>query len=214
MIFVHAGFGGRGLGFERCWDLQRRVHARRVAEEIGDTVLVLEHPPVYTVGRGADPRSLDGAPAPIVAVDRAGGSTWHGPGQLTGYPVVRLTGSAGEFTALVAEALVQVCGDLGVRAAAVPGGITTGDGLGLATIGVRVAQGVTTQGFALNCDPDLGWYEAIDGAHPTSLSRELGRTVTVREVLPAVEGRLAGRLGAMETFHRTLAQLEQPDHSE
>jgi lipoyl(octanoyl) transferase len=185
MIFVHAGFGDRSLDHAAGEELQARAHAKRVAGEIGDLTLVLEHRPVYTTGRRA---------------------TWHGPGQLVGYPIVRLDDPAEEFAALVGEALVTVCAEFGVDATAGTEGVLVGERR-IATVGIRVAKGVTMRGFALNCDPNLAAFDQLPDRPATSLTAETARPVTVRQVLPVLEGALADRLGALETFHRTLAQL-------
>jgi lipoyl(octanoyl) transferase len=199
LSYVHAGL----VPYEEAWQEQRRVHAARVAGEIPDTVLLLEHPPVYTAGkRTLDiERPVDGTP--VIDVDRGGKITWHGPGQLVGYPIVAL----GEPVDVVGhvrrieEALIQVCADLGVETGRVEGrsGVWVDDERGsrkVAAIGIRVSQGVTMHGFALNCDPDLTWFDrivpcGISDATVTSLSAETGRDVTVAEVTPYVEKRLS-----------------------
>ena len=182
------------------WDLQRRVHARRVADEVPDSCLLLEHQPVYTAGkRTAAPTGLGDPGAPVIDVDRGGKITWHGPGQLTGYPIVKL----GEPVDVVAvrraleEAMIRTCAEFGVDRDAGRGPQRR---LGpaderrpdrkVAAIGVRVARGVTMHGFALNCDCDLSWFDrivpcGISDAGVTTLSAELGRDVTVAEVTPA-----------------------------
>jgi lipoyl(octanoyl) transferase len=196
---VHAGL----VDYREAWDEQRRLHAAVVAGAEPDTVLLLEHPPVYTAGkRTLDiERPFDGTP--VVDVDRGGKITWHGPGQLVGYPITRL----GEpidvvgYVRRVEEVLIQVCADLGVETTRVEGrsGVWVVDGRGpdrkVAAIGIRVSQGVTMHGFALNCDCDLSAYDrivpcGISDASVTSLSRETGRDVTVAEVTPYVEKRL------------------------
>jgi len=194
--------------YERAWQVQRELHDDVVAGRAPDTVLLLEHPPVYTAGRRTAryERPTDGTP--VVDVDRGGRITWHGPGQLVGYPVVRLSGSLDvvAYVRRLEEALIAVCAELGLAAVRVEG--RTGvwlpadpaGGAGrrerkVAAIGVRVARGVTMHGFALNCDPDLTWFDrivpcGIDDADVTSLSAELGRDVPVTEVLPLVERHL------------------------
>ena len=196
--YVHAGL----VPYEDAWQEQRRVHASRVAGEIGDTVLLLEHPPVFTAGkRTLDiERPTDGTP--VIDVDRGGKITWHGPGQLVGYPIVGL----GEPVDVVGhvrrieEALILVCADLGLEAGRVEGrsGVWVSDESGqrkVAAIGIRVSQGVTMHGFALNCDCDLSWFDrivpcGIADATVTSLSAETGRDITVTEATPYVEKRL------------------------
>ena len=168
-----------------------------------DTVLLLEHPPVFTAGKRTDPheRPADPGGAPVIDVDRGGKITFHGPGQLVGYPIVTLPDHVKvvDYVRRVEEALIHVCADFGVTTARVPGrsGVwlradDRGPERKVAALGIRVSRGVTMHGFALNCDVDLGWYDrfvpcGIADAGVTSLSPELGRDVTVDEVLPAVD---------------------------
>jgi lipoyl(octanoyl) transferase len=192
--------------YEQAWAQQRRIHADVVAGSAPDTVLLLEHPPVYTAGKRTEPweRPVDGTP--VIDVDRGGKITWHGPGQLVGYPILRLADPIDvvAYVRRMEQVLIDACAELGVAAGRVEGrsGVwlsadDTGPDRKIAAIGIRVAQGVTLHGFALNCDPDLTWYDrivpcGITDAGVTSLSRELGRDVPVGEVLPLVEGRLPG----------------------
>jgi lipoyl(octanoyl) transferase len=189
--------------YEQGWRLQQEAHARVVAGG-EDEVLLLEHEPVYTAGKRTSPweRPQDGSR--VVDVDRGGKITWHGPGQLTGYPVLRLADPVDvvAYVRRVEQLLLDVCADLGLAAGRVEGrsGVWTSDGARkVAAIGIRVARGVTMHGFALNCDPDLAWYDrivpcGIADAGVTSLSRELGRPVGVDDVLPLVQRGLPGLL--------------------
>jgi len=191
------------VDYQDAWDEQRRVHAARVTGDVPDTVLLLEHPPVYTAGkRTLDiERPVDGTP--VVDVDRGGKITWHGPGQLVGYPIVALSEPVDVVGHVrrVEEALILVCADLGLEAGRVEGrsGVWVRDDRGerkVAAIGIRVSQGVTMHGFALNCDCDLTWFDrivpcGITDATVTSLTAELGRRVTVTDAMPYVEKRLA-----------------------
>jgi lipoyl(octanoyl) transferase len=202
--FEHVGFGDDRVEYERAWVLQRELHARVAAGEAADTVLLLEHPAVYTAGKRTAPqeRPFDGTP--VVDVDRGGRITWHGPGQLVGYPIVRLADPVDvvAYVRRLEEALIGVCSDLGVPACRVEGrsGVwipadERARERKVAALGIRVSQGVTMHGFALNCDPDLSWFTrivpcGIPDAAVTSLSAELDRDVTVPEVLPLVERRL------------------------
>ncbi len=206
LAFVHAGL----VPYDEAWAEQRRVHASVAAGEVPDTVLLLEHPPVYTAGKRTSPfdRPQDGTP--VIDVDRGGKITWHGPGQLVGYPIVRL----GEPVDVVGhvrrveEALILTCADLGVEAARVDGrsgvwvpGRDGAQDRKVGAIGIRVSRGVTMHGFALNCDCDLTWFDrivpcGISDASVTSLSAETGRDVTVAEATPYVEKRLAEVLRA------------------
>ncbi|MGZ4615094.1 MAG: lipoyl(octanoyl) transferase LipB [Actinomycetes bacterium] len=200
LAFVPLGL----IEYDDAWAEQRRRHAARVAGEAPDTVLLLEHPPVYTAGKRTAPedRPFDGTP--VIDVDRGGKITWHGPGQLVGYPIVALPEPIDVVGHVrrVEEALILVCGDFGVEATRVEGrsGVWVFGGNGqrdrkVAAIGIRVSQGVTMHGFALNCDCDLTWFDRIvpcglPDAAVTSLTAETGRQVTVADALPYVEKRL------------------------
>jgi lipoyl(octanoyl) transferase len=185
--------------YDDAWRLQQQTHARVVAGDEDETLL-LEHPPVYTAGKRTEPweRPLDGTP--VVDVDRGGKITWHGPGQVTGYPVLRLADPVDvvAYVRRVEQLLIDVCAEVGLATDRVDGrsGVWTSDGeRKVAAIGIRVSRGVTMHGFALNCDPDLSAYDrivpcGIADAGVTSLTRELGRGVGVREVLPLLERRL------------------------
>jgi lipoyl(octanoyl) transferase len=202
--FVHAGFGDDAVDYLLAWEQQRALHARRVDDEIADTVILLEHPSVYTAGKRTQPaeRPTDGTP--VVEVDRGGKITWHGPGQLVGYPITKLPGHVFvvDYVRRLEEALVRTCAELGLTAGRVRGrsGVwLAADGSRperkVAAIGVRVSQGVTMHGFALNCDNTLAGFDAIvpcgiADAGVTTLSRELGHDVTVADVLPIVERHL------------------------
>ena len=206
--FVRLGFGPQARDYEEVWAEQRRLHAQRVAGEVPDTVLLLEHRPVYTAGKRTQPheRPLDGTP--VIDVDRGGKITWHGPGQLVGYPIVRLPEPVDvvAFVRRLEQALIDVCADMGLATTRIEGrsGVWVpaderGPDRKIAAIGLRVAQGVTMHGFALNCDCDLTAYDrivpcGITDAGVTSLSAELGRRVGVEDVLDATEARLTAML--------------------
>ncbi len=189
------------VDYQEAWARQRELHARVVGGTGPDTLLLLEHPPVYTAGKRTEPheRPFDGTP--VIDVDRGGRITWHGPGQLVGYPIVRLPDPV-DVVAHVRRmegALIDVCVGLGVATERVEGrsGVWVraddrGPDRKIAAIGVRVARGVTMHGFALNCDPDMSAFGnmipcGIPDAGVTSLSTELGRDVQVVEVVDAVE---------------------------
>lgn len=200
----HPGFGADAVEYQTGWDLQRRVHADVVAGRAPATVLLLEHQSVYTAGRRTEPfeRPMDGTP--VVDVDRGGKITWHGPGQLVGYPIVRLPSPMDVVAHVrrIEAMLIEACAQLGVTAVQVKGrsGVWVpaderGPDRKVAAIGIRVSEGVTMHGFALNCDNDLAWFDrivpcGITDAEVTTLSRELGRDVPVVEALPVVEGLL------------------------
>jgi lipoyl(octanoyl) transferase len=208
MRFERVGFGPDAVEYLRAWELQRERHAAVVAGEAPDTVLLLEHPPVYTAGKRTEPheRPFDGTP--VIDVDRGGKITWHGPGQLVGYPIVHL-GDPVDVVAYVRrleQVLIDVCAEVGVQAGRIEGrsGVwvpadARGPARKVAAIGIRVAQGVTMHGFALNCDNDLSAYDqivacGIADAGTTTLTRELGRRVGVSDVLDLVEHHLAKTL--------------------
>jgi lipoyl(octanoyl) transferase len=168
-----------------------------VAGDGPDTMLLLEHPSVYTAGRRTTQheRPFDGTP--VIDVDRGGKITWHGPGQLVGYPIVRLPQpfDVVAYVRTLEAALIDACAEFGLGTRRVDGrsGVWTLDGQRkVAAIGVRVTRGVTMHGFAVNCNPDLAAFGAIvpcgiADAGVSSLSAELGKTVTVADALDVVE---------------------------
>jgi len=191
--------------YEDAWARQREVHARRVAGEGPDTLLLLEHLSVYTAGKRTEPheRPFDGTP--VIDVDRGGKITWHGPGQLVGYPIVALPDPIDvvAYVRRLEDALIEVCAGFGLTTGRVEGrsgvwvaadqpGTGNRPARKVAAIGVRVARGVTMHGFALNCDPDMSAFAnmipcGIPDAGVTSLSAELGRDITVDEAIEPVE---------------------------
>jgi lipoyl(octanoyl) transferase len=208
--FREGGFGPDAVDYLAAWDTQREIHRAVVGGDAPDTVWLLEHPPVFTAGKrtASGDRPADPGGAPVIDVDRGGKITFHGPGQLVGYPIVRLPDHVKvvDYVRRVEEALIGVCADLGLASARVPG--RSGVWLPaddrrperkIAALGIRVSQGVTMHGFALNCDVDLSWYDrfvpcGISDAGVTSMSAELGRDVTVHDVLPSVRRRLTDLL--------------------
>lgn len=217
MRFEHLGFAPDPVDYLGAWVHQKQVHAAVVAGDLPDTVLLLEHAAVYTAGKRTEPheRPLDGTP--VIDVDRGGKITWHGPGQLVGYPIVRLPGPVDVVAHVrrLEEVMIRVCRELGVDTMRVEGrsGVwVAADGARperkLGAIGIRVSHDVTMHGFSLNCDCDLRWADVvipcgIPDAGVTSLSLELGRPVTVAEVLPLVERELTAVLeGTADTLAR------------
>jgi lipoyl(octanoyl) transferase len=179
--------------------LQRAIHADVVSNTRPNTFLLLEHPPVYTAGKRTSNEERPDNQTPVIDVDRGGKITWHGPGQLVGYPIVRLKNPR-ELVGFVREiesGLIRVCGELGIVSQRVEGrsGVWVVDEKGerkIAAIGIRVASGVSMHGFALNINPDLTAFDqiipcGIEDAVVTSISRELGRSVTIDEIIPVVE---------------------------
>lgn len=197
---------GTGLvEYHEAWELQRRLHAEVAAGDRPDTVLLLEHAAVYTAGRRTNSfeRPTDGTP--VVDVDRGGRITWHGPGQLVAYPLVRLRGALDVvgYVRRLEQLVLDVAATFGVTGFRVPertGVWVAGDPLvpggrperKLAAIGVRVARGVTMHGVAVNCDTDLQGFTTIvpcglDDAGVTSLTRQTGRPTGVLEVADVLE---------------------------
>ena len=181
------------------WKLQKQIHQDVLNLQTENTLLLLEHPSVYTAGRRTEilDRPLD--ETPVIDVDRGGKITWHGPGQLVGYPIVKLKNSTDVvgFVRELETALISVCAEFGIKADRYceRSGVWVRDDKSdrkIAAIGLRVAKGVTMHGFALNVNPDLSAYEkiipcGISGAKVTSLSAELGSEITINEVLPVIK---------------------------
>ena len=189
----------RLVDYQKAWDVQRTIHEEVAAGDRPNTLLLLEHPSVYTAGRRTDDAERPNDGTPVINVDRGGRITWHGPGQLVGYPIVKLQKPT-ELVGFVREieaSLILVCEDLGINAVRVEGrsGVWIQDAQGdrkIAAIGIRVAKGVTMHGFALNVNPDLTAFRqivpcGITDADVTSLEIELGRSITIDEVAPLVE---------------------------
>jgi lipoyl(octanoyl) transferase len=199
------------IGYLDAWQLQRDLADARVAGG-PDTLLLLEHAAVYTAGSRTQAHERPPADIPVIDTDRGGKITWHGPGQLVGYPVIGLAEPLDvvNYVRRLEQSLISVCADLGLGAGRVAGrsGVWLPPGAGrparkIAAIGIRVARGTTLHGFALNCDCDLDAYSAIvpcgiPDAGVTSLSAELDRRVSVDDirnrVAEAVCDALDGRL--------------------
>jgi lipoyl(octanoyl) transferase len=204
-------FLGR-CGYQRVWDLQRSLaQARAECEDtVGDILLLLEHSPVYTLGRRSKPanlllprKALEAKGAQVVDVDRGGEITFHGPGQLVGYPIVSLRAWGGplQYVYALEEALIRALDVYGITAGRIEGltGVWAG-GAKIAAIGIKVSRGVTTHGFALNVATDLSWFQNIVpcGIHDrdvTSMERMLGRFIPVVEVASIVAERFGHALG-------------------
>jgi lipoyl(octanoyl) transferase len=203
--------------YQDAWRMQRELHEARVADTAPDTVLLLQHPPVYTAGKRTEPweRPIDGAP--VIEVDRGGKITWHGPGQLVGYPIVKLPRPLDvvAYVRRMEQLLIDVCAEFGLSTTRVPG--RTGVWLHadadrpqrkVAAIGIRVSRRVTLHGFALNCDADLSWFDrivpcGINDAGVTSISAELARNVSVADVLSVIERHLPTLLDTELTTARS-----------
>ncbi len=189
---------GRGpIEYTRAWEYQRQIHADVSTGVRPDTVLMLEHASVYTAGKRTEPHERPADGTPVIEVDRGGKITWHGPGQLVGYPIVRLPEPIGvvDYVRRIEEALIALCSEFGLATGRVRGrsGVwLAADGerpeRKIAAIGVRVSTQTTMHGFALNVAPDLRAYDAIipcglTGVGVTSLAAELGAPVAVAEVM-------------------------------
>lgn len=186
--------GSELVDYQVGWDKQRVIHAGVVARTLADTVILLEHASVYTAGRRTEnfERPTDGTP--VVDVDRGGKITWHGPGQLVGYPVVHLPSAMDVVSHVrrLEDVIIGICADFHLTTSRIKGrsGVWVLDDAQdrkIAAIGIRVAQGVTMHGFALNCNNDLSWFDrivpcGITDAGVTTLSAELQREITVSEV--------------------------------
>jgi lipoyl(octanoyl) transferase len=188
------------VAYDDAWALQQQIHAAVVEGTADPVVLLLEHEGVYTAGKRTNTweRPVDGSR--VIDVDRGGRITWHGPGQITGYPIVRLPDPMDVvgYVRRVEQVLIDVCAELGLETSRVEerSGVWNADGTRkLAAVGIRVARGVTMHGFAINCDNSLAPYDAIvacgiTDAGVTTLSKELGRPVPVAEVRALLEARL------------------------
>ena len=193
--------------YEQALAMQRQFHQEVVAGTRPNSLILLEHPSVFTAGKRTQDfeRPTDGTP--VIDVDRGGRITWHGPGQLVGYPIVKLlkpTELVG-FVRTLESALIEICSHFGIESQRVEGrsGVWVCDEKGerkIAAIGIRVASGVTMHGFALNVSPDLTAFGqivpcGIDDAAVTSMARELGREISIPEVASMVEKAITAALG-------------------
>ena len=192
---IHAGL----VEYHTALATQRAIHSEVSQSSLENTLILLEHPSVYTAGRRTldSEKPMDGTP--VVDVDRGGKITWHGPGQLVGYPIVRLANphELVGFVRTIEAALIEVCKEFGITAQCISkrSGVWVVDNRGerkIAAIGIRVAKGVTMHGFALNVNPDMSAFGqiipcGIADADVTSLAMELGRDVSVSDVAPIVQ---------------------------
>ena len=216
MEILFLDLGSSFADYETTWALQREIHDDVALGRRPDTLLLVEHASVYTAGRRTRiaERPADGIP--VVDVDRGGKITWHGPGQLVAYPIVRLTDPIDvvEYVRALEQAVIDLCDELGLASSRVDGrsGVwfpATSARLErkVCAIGVRVARGVTMHGLALNCDPDLEAFGAIvpcgiSDADVTSLSDELGRPFSVVDAAPGLVNHLTARLTALSQTSR------------
>lgn len=202
--FERLGLGESLVPYREAWDYQIRLHDAVAADEETPRILLLEHEAVYTAGRRTEDEQLPQDGTPVVEVDRGGQLTWHGPGQLIGYPIVKLKkiNAIRLYVETLEEALMNVLAELGIRTVQIKGrsGVwVPGNGVQqdrkIAAIGIRINHGVTMHGFALNCSNSLEPYEqiiacGITDAGVTSISQELGRTVNPVDVADRVQEEL------------------------
>ena len=192
---IHAGI----VEYPQALAMQRKIHEEIALGSSPNTLLLLEHPSVFTAGRRTQDfeRPTDGTP--VIDVDRGGKITWHGPGQIVGYPIVRLAKrhDVVGFVREIESALIDACKEFGLEAKQYceRSGVWIRDDRGdrkLAAIGIRFAKGITMHGFAINVYPDLSWFDRIvpcglNNVEVTSLAKELGRDISVNEVMPTIE---------------------------
>ena len=202
--YIDTGLSANSVLYSTALDQQRALHAEVASGRAPDTVILLEHPSVYTAGKRTEPHERPSDGTPVVDVDRGGKITWHGPGQLVGYPIVRLAEPI-DVVAYVRRLellLIETILEFGIIGEQVDGrsGVWVRGIEKIGAIGIRVSQGVTTHGFALNCSNAFDAYDAIvacglPDAKVTSISRELGREVTPSEVAPLIEARFEAVVG-------------------
>ena len=190
------------IDFEQALTIQRKVHQEVVEELSPSTLILLQHQPVFTAGRRtlANERPIDGSK--VIDVDRGGKITFHGPGQIVGYPIVKLkkANDVVGFVRQLEKALIQICQEFNIKGQTYceRSGVWVRDERGdrkIAAIGIRVAKGVTMHGFALNVNPDLSYFDriipcGIADAQVTSMEKELNRSIALDEVLEVVEARM------------------------
>ncbi|MEC5192447.1 MULTISPECIES: lipoyl(octanoyl) transferase LipB [unclassified Arthrobacter] len=213
--FSQLGLAPEFVDYTRGWDLQRELHEKVVAGTAPSTVLLLEHAAVYTAGKRTEDheRPFDGTP--VVPVDRGGKLTWHGPGQLIGYPVIKLRNKAGirDYVERLEAVIIAVLADYGIDAVRITGraGVwidqdEKGPARKIAAIGIRVHEGVTMHGFAINCNNDLAPYGqiiacGISDAGVTTVSQEIGRDITPADLVSRIIEELRNNEEALVATH-------------
>ncbi|WP_433871976.1 lipoyl(octanoyl) transferase LipB [Saccharopolyspora sp. CA-218241] len=211
------------IDYLSAWELQRELADDRANDAGEDTLLLLEHPSVYTAGKRTAPEDRPTDGTPVIDVDRGGKITWHGPGQLVGYPILRLSDPVDvvDYVRRLEQALIHVCDQYGLTAGRVEGRsgvwLPAADGRPerkIAALGIRVQRGVTMHGLELNCDADLAAFDriipcGIRDVGTTSLSTEVGRRVPVAEVVPLVTRAVLDALdGALPVTERDIPRQE------
>lgn len=213
--FSQLGLAPDFVDYTRGWDIQRELHEKVVAGTAPSTVLLLEHSAVYTAGKRTEDheRPFDGTP--VVPVDRGGKLTWHGPGQLVGYPIIRLKNPAGirDYVERLEAAIIAVLADYGIDAVRITGraGVwidqdEKGPARKIAAIGIRVHEGVTMHGFAINCNNDLAPYAqiiacGITDAGVTTIAQETGRDVSPADLVSRITEELRNNEEALVATH-------------
>ena len=213
--FSQLGLAPEFVDYTRGWDLQRELHEKVVAGTAPSTVLLLEHAAVYTAGKRTEDheRPFDGTP--VVPVDRGGKLTWHGPGQLIGYPIIKLRNKAGirDYVERLEAVIIAVLADYGIDAVRITGraGVwidqdDNGPARKIAAIGIRVHEGVTMHGFAINCNNDLAPYGqiiacGISDAGVTTVSQEIGRDITPADLVSRIIEELRNNEEALVATH-------------
>ena len=213
--FSQLGLAPKFVDYTRGWDIQRELHEKVVAGTAPSTVLLLEHSPVYTAGKRTEDheRPFDGTP--VVPVDRGGKLTWHGPGQLVGYPIIKLRNKAGirDYVERLESVIIAVLADYGIDAVRMKGraGVwieqdEKGPARKIAAIGIRVHEGVTMHGFAINCNNDLAPYGqiiacGITDAGVTTIAQETGRDVTPADLVSRITEELRNNEEALVATH-------------
>ncbi|HWK19730.1 MAG TPA: lipoyl(octanoyl) transferase LipB [Microbacteriaceae bacterium] len=202
--FVDTGLSANSVSYSTALQQQRAMHAAVASGRAPDTVILLEHPSVYTAGKRTEPHERPRDGTPVIDVDRGGKLTWHGPGQLVGYPIVRLAEPADvvAYVRRLEQLLIDTIADFGIAGERVEGrsGVWLRGIDKIGAIGIRVSGGVTTHGFALNCSNGFEAYDAIvacglPDAGVTSITRELGREVTPSDVAPRIMARFEQVVG-------------------
>lgn len=202
--FERVGLGTELIPYMQAWDYQQNLHDAVAADEQTPRVLFLEHEAVYTAGKRTEPEDLPLDGTPVVDVDRGGKLTWHGPGQLSGYPIVKLKkiSAIRLYVETLEEALINVIDEMGIPTVQVKGrsgvwvpGVNGEQDRKIAAIGIRINRGVTMHGFALNCSNNLTAYDqiipcGITDAGVTTISQELGQTVSPNDVVDRVQEEL------------------------
>jgi lipoyl(octanoyl) transferase len=190
------------IDYEEALAIQRQLHQEVVDQISASSLLLLQHPPVFTAGRRTldSERPIDGSK--VIDVDRGGKITFHGPGQIVGYPIVNLKkpNDVVGFVRQLEKALIQICQDFNIKGQTYceRSGVWVRDERGdrkIAAIGIRVAKGVTMHGFALNVNPDLSFFDriipcGIADAQVTSMEKELNRSISLEQVQEVVEARM------------------------